>query len=150
MNAAYAGAYLLLFLVRHPWINTVQLDFKPTMDGDDAGGYNRNLNASLSEITAVPECDIPADFRDVRGDLDAELAEDRLCDSLQDEQFFGEIYSSIFEHWENDDIVIKLDRSKVQHILDSGDMSGLAAFRILLPDFLHKIGGHSPALAAAG
>ena len=143
VDATYVGARLLSLFVRYPWLQSLDLHLTAEGQGDDQGGMFRSISSSVESVGVVEGSSLPEDISDDKGAFDQALALGVLDQDVDEHDLASEIYTSIFEPWDYDDIKISLDRSKVADLLQSSPMSGRQAFKALLPQHVHLLGEKS-------
>jgi hypothetical protein len=116
LDASYAGVQLADVFVSNPDVQKVKIEFRPSHENDDNGGSYRSISI---------HCLACSDINGQEIDFD-----ERLDQVLEDTR--EEIYDVLAGPYESHDLVIELDRSSIQTMIDSGEVSGLQAIKSLL------------------
>jgi hypothetical protein len=139
VNATYVGAYLLKLLHTFAWLQTAEIKLMPSSEYDDEGGSFRSISVRIENVTSVADFELPSELQEDDSSLDSDTAGDLIQAEISNDSEDSEMYACLTDHWSFDDISLKLDRSKVSHLLKASEQSGLQAFLILVPEFSHLV-----------
>lgn len=139
VDATYVGACMLSIFIKHPWLKSMELCLSAESEYDDQGGTFRSISGSVRSVTAVEGCPAPDDITNEKGVVEETSAEDLLDQHIDDNDLAGEIYNAIFESWDYGECTIELDRRKVSDLLETSTMSGLKAFKALMPEHTYRL-----------
>lgn len=124
LDAAYAGANFAALFISNPDAAKLKLEFCPSFDSDDQGGTYRSVFVNCLQCIDINGQEI--DFDD-----------DALQQALEDT--IPEIYNVLAGSYESYDVVIELNRSNIQAMIDSGEVSGLQAIYGLLSEQFERL-----------
>lgn len=140
MEATFVGATMLALFKERPWLQSATIRLTASYEYGDEGDYYRSISSTVTDVTGVANCVVPADLADEKGCLDSEAAADSLHNNISDSSLDGDLYCSMVSPWDAEEIKLKLDRNLVAHLLEQNVASGKEAFRLLFPDEHHRIG----------
>lgn len=147
LSASETGARLAQVFMDNPWLQSCTRELSSSHEYGDEGGTFLSIRASVGDVKAVPNFELPEHLAD-EGEFQAEYAADDLQQVLDDEAFI--IYESVATTLHTAETVsLAIDRSSIDDLLRHDTVDGREAFALLLPEFAHRVNGHEESLAEA-
>ncbi|MBS2132062.1 hypothetical protein KEX41_28150 (plasmid) [Burkholderia thailandensis] len=129
LSQSWAGAFLAALLIRHPWLDSVTLQFRVSFEYDDAGGSFRSFSAMVTDLHVVSGASFPQELTG-DGQFDTDLAAAVIEADI--DAFEQELYAALVEDDTNDDLAVVIARASIAHLLGPLPLDGRQAYQALL------------------
>ena len=132
LQHCWAGACLAGLFLRHPWLQMVRATLSASTEYDDQGGTYRSISNAVTQVVPVEGALLPGTVLDEEafdepgaiGVIEADL-----------DEFDFDLYTSINTAPDDyADLVLELNRTMIQPLLNGEPISGAAAYRAWFPD----------------
>jgi hypothetical protein len=132
LQHCWAGACLAGLFLRHPWLQALRATLSGSTQYDDQGGTYRCISNAVTQVVPVAGAQFPGTVLD-DGAFD-ELGAIAVIEAELDECDF-DLYTSIYTAPDDyADLVLELNRTMIQPLLNSEWISGAAVYRAWFPD----------------
>ena len=138
LDCTRAGALMASLFLTEPWLEKMTVELSATAEYDDEGSCYRCVRVEVKNVTALAGVDLPTDVVDPSGNFDSDSACDLLHQEVDEEgwAYYEALASSNYDYRS---FTIQLDRSQISGLLDSGQISGRAAFLALFPEYAEHL-----------
>lgn len=143
LGASYLGATVLQILIKAPWVQSFTLKAFPEWNYEEETGSYPLVSGKISNLIFVPGSYKKQMLSTQVTYTEMITREAQLDKVIQDVSSYDQIYLAVYRDFDDmyeglsDDrdrhLAFHIDRSKVASLLESGNLSGKEAFKLLFP-----------------
>jgi hypothetical protein len=132
--SSFVGATAASFLLRWPWLASMELSLSVTWEYDDQGGTYRSVYLNVRDVVTQANLPIPESFQNGDGVLDEDLVGEKVEEILENE-LFELHHGATGDPRSTEDATILVCRESLSALLaaDGKEVSGLSCFNVMFP-----------------